>query len=54
VLIVDRHRIDADPDPNFHFDADPGSVKTMPIHMWVLTQVLQIENKAKIFTFYHS
>jgi hypothetical protein len=23
VLIVDRHRFDADLDPNFHFDADP-------------------------------
>jgi hypothetical protein len=54
VLIMDRHRFDADLDPNFHFDADPGSVKTMPIHMSVLTQVLQIENKAKTFTFYHS
>jgi hypothetical protein len=20
---VDRHRVDADPDPTFHFDADP-------------------------------
>jgi hypothetical protein len=20
---VDRHRVDADPDPNFHVDADP-------------------------------
>jgi hypothetical protein len=40
VLIMDRHRFDADLDPNFHFDADPGSVKTMPIHMWVLTQVI--------------
>ncbi len=40
MLIVDRHRVDADPDPNFYFDADPGPVKTMPIHMWVLTQVI--------------
>ncbi len=53
VLIMDRHRFDADPGPNFHFDADPGSVKTMPIHMWVLTQVLHIENRAKNFTLYH-
>jgi hypothetical protein len=22
---VDRHRFDADPDPNFHVDADPGA-----------------------------
>ncbi len=54
VLIVDRHRFDADPDPNIRFDADPGSVKTMPIHMWVLTQVLHIKNRAKKFSFYHS
>ncbi len=24
--MVDRHRFDADPDPNLHVDADPGPV----------------------------
>ncbi len=39
--IVDRHRLDADPNPYFHFDADTdpdparvwNSIYTMPVHM---------------------
>jgi hypothetical protein len=39
--VVDRHRFDADPDPNFHVDADPDpdwqfSVNMMPILMRIL------------------
>ncbi len=51
---MDRHRFDADsdPDPNFHFDADPDpdpdGIKTMPMYMWILPQVLHmLENREK-------
>jgi hypothetical protein len=34
---VDRHRLDADPDPNFLFDADPDQDRhQMRIHMRIL------------------
>jgi hypothetical protein len=40
---VDRHRNDADTDPNFHVDADPdphpNAIKTMPILIRNLPQV---------------
>jgi hypothetical protein len=42
---MDRHRFDADPDPDakFYFDAgsdpDPIGNQTMPIHMLILTQI---------------
>ncbi len=54
---MDRHPFDADTGPYFHFDADPvpnfhlmpiqiririrNGIKTMPIHMRILPQVLQ-------------
>jgi hypothetical protein len=28
--VVNRHRVDADPDPTFHFDADPDPVRILP------------------------
>jgi hypothetical protein len=39
--VVDRHHVDADPDPNFHFDADPGPDSNrisilMPIQIRIL------------------
>jgi hypothetical protein len=59
--VVDRHRFDADsdPDPNFHFDADPDpdpeGIKTMPMHMRILPQVLHmLENREKKIIFIYS
>jgi hypothetical protein len=49
---VDRHLLDADPEPNFHFDADPDldriGIKTMRIHMRILPQFIQMfENRER-------
>ncbi len=44
---MDRHRFDADLDPNFHFDADPD-LDPDPIPS--LTHI----GKSDIFTFIHS
>jgi hypothetical protein len=46
--VVDRHRFDGDPDPNFHVDADQIRIgfKMMPIFTRILTQVsLMLENQ---------
>jgi hypothetical protein len=40
--VVDRHRVDADPDPNIYVDADPDpgiGIKLMPIFMRILPEV---------------
>ncbi len=42
-IVVDCHRFDADPDPNFHFDADPE------IRIWILTLVLQMLENLNFF-----
>jgi hypothetical protein len=47
---VDQHRFDADPDPNFHVDANSNQIqirimtgiKTMPIFMRIPPQVLHM------------
>jgi hypothetical protein len=41
---VDRDRFDADLDPKSHVDPDPDPerIKTIPIHMLILPQVLQM------------
>jgi hypothetical protein len=53
---VDRHRVDADPDPDSNLHITPIQnrigIKTMLIHMRILHQVLNLlENKRKHFTF---
>jgi hypothetical protein len=40
-IVVDRNRIDADPDRNVHFDANP-KLDRMPIHMRILPQILHM------------
>ncbi len=54
--VLDRHRFDADsdPDPNVHCDADPylDPVKTMPIRLRIPPQVLlMFECMKKKFSF---
>jgi hypothetical protein len=52
---VDRHRFDANPDPNFHGDADPDptririGIKTLLILMQILSQVLHLLENQKFF-----
>jgi hypothetical protein len=41
VSVLDRHRYDADPDPN-HFDADPDPYRDPAIHVRILPQVLHV------------
>ncbi len=55
--VEDQPRLDADPDPTFNFDADPGririGIKTMSIRMRILSQVFYTFGKeAKICYFY--
>ncbi len=53
--VVDRHRIDAGPDPNFHVDADQIRIrigfKMMPISMGIITQVLHMMENQIFFYF---
>ncbi len=55
--VVDRHRFDAGPDPDFHVDADPDpiririGIRTMPILMRILPQVLHTMGNQKIFLY---
>jgi hypothetical protein len=58
---VDRHRFDAEPDPNFHVDADqdpdPGSdlyQNDADLHANPTPSFSQLKNKEKCRTFIHS
>jgi hypothetical protein len=51
--VLNQHRVDDDPDPNFFVDADPRiGIKTMSIHMRILHQVLRILENREILYFY--
>jgi hypothetical protein len=53
--VVDRHRFDADPDPNFHVDADPDPDPVwhimIPILMRILLQVSHMLGKSQLCQF---
>jgi hypothetical protein len=48
---VDRHRFDADPDPDFHVDPDPIRIRTGIRMMRLLPQVLHTMENLNIFLF---
>jgi hypothetical protein len=58
VSVGDRHRFDANPDPNFHDDAVPDptrmrvGIRTMPIPMRILPQVLQLLENQNFLVFF--
>ncbi len=48
VILVDRHHVDTDPDPTFHFDADPDT------GILLLPRVLHFLKNQNCFGLIHS